>query len=132
MTKLSRSLAALLSTFVICGTVSTAGADNWRYRGHDMHGFGGYNYDVWRHGYWDHGWHDGRFGWWWFGGGLWYLYPFAVQPYPNPYVPPVFVVQPPPPPSVPPSYWYYCDNPAGYYPYIARCYSGWRAVPATP
>jgi hypothetical protein len=26
--------------------------------------------------------------------------------------------------------WYYCANPAGYYPYVTQCYSGWQTVPA--
>ena len=26
--------------------------------------------------------------------------------------------------------WYYCSNPAGYYPYVAQCNTGWQAVPA--
>jgi hypothetical protein len=30
-----------------------------------------------------------------------------------------------------PSYsqtWYYCSDPAGYYPYVTQCYTGWQAV----
>jgi hypothetical protein len=27
--------------------------------------------------------------------------------------------------------WYYCSNPAGYYPYVTQCNSGWQAVPAS-
>ena len=30
-----------------------------------------------------------------------------------------------------PSYsqtWYYCADPAGYYPYVTQCYTGWQAV----
>jgi hypothetical protein len=31
------------------------------------------------------------------------------------------------------SYWYYCRNPQGYYPYVKRCPSGWmRVVPSPP
>src|SRR6202049_1302750 len=26
--------------------------------------------------------------------------------------------------------WYYCSNPAGYYPYVTQCNTGWQAVPA--
>jgi hypothetical protein len=26
--------------------------------------------------------------------------------------------------------WYYCYDPAGYYPYVAQCNTGWQAVPA--
>lgn len=30
------------------------------------------------------------------------------------------------------SYWYYCDNPEGYYPYIKTCPGGWmKVVPQT-
>ncbi len=30
------------------------------------------------------------------------------------------------------SYWYYCDNPQGYYPYIKTCPGGWmKVVPQT-
>jgi hypothetical protein len=28
-------------------------------------------------------------------------------------------------------YWYYCSNPAGYYPYVAQCNTGWQTVPAS-
>lgn len=27
--------------------------------------------------------------------------------------------------------WYYCSDPAGYYPYVTQCYTGWQAVPAS-
>jgi len=26
-------------------------------------------------------------------------------------------------------WWYYCSDPAGYYPYVAECNTGWQAVP---
>jgi hypothetical protein len=38
----------------------------------------------------------------------------------------------PPVAPPPPNFWYYCDNPPGYYPYVARCNSAFRAVPARP
>lgn len=31
-------------------------------------------------------------------------------------------------PSQNPNYWYYCNNPDGYYPYIKDCNSGWQQV----
>jgi hypothetical protein len=89
---------------------------------------------VWERGRWTHEWHDGRFAWWWVVDGFWYFYPAPIYPYPT-YVPPAIVVQQPPPsPSgLPPAqYWYYCDNPSGYYPYVASCNVPWRPVPATP
>jgi hypothetical protein len=27
-------------------------------------------------------------------------------------------------------YWYYCQSPAGYYPYIQQCGTNWQPVPA--
>jgi hypothetical protein len=27
--------------------------------------------------------------------------------------------------------WYYCANPAGYYPYVQQCYTSWQTVPAS-
>jgi hypothetical protein len=35
------------------------------------------------------------------------------------------------PPDVP-GYWYRCDDPAGYYPYVGICPHPWQAVPAVP
>ncbi len=29
-------------------------------------------------------------------------------------------------------YWYYCDNPQGYYPYVKQCPAGWQRVVPTP
>jgi hypothetical protein len=96
-----------------------------RFHEHDLH--------IWRGGHWVHGRHVQRFGWWWVVGGLWYWYPAPVYPYPDPYMPSVIVQTPAPTlpqPQVP--VWYYCAQPAGYYPYVPVCPSGWQAVPATP
>jgi uncharacterized membrane protein len=27
--------------------------------------------------------------------------------------------------------WYYCSDPAGYYPYVTQCDAGWQTVPAS-
>jgi hypothetical protein len=51
-----------------------------------------------RGGHWYHGWHNGRYGWWLWGPGLAWTY-YNSQPY--------------------------CSNPAGYYPYVTQCYTGW-------
>jgi len=29
-------------------------------------------------------------------------------------------------------YWYYCDSPSGYYPYVRECPGGWQPVSPTP
>ena len=104
------------------------------FHGRDFAHFSPHNRALWRRGHWVHGWHDGRYAWWWDVGGFWYFYPTPVYPYPT-YVPPAIVVQqaPPVPVGMPPaSTWYYCGNPAGYYPYVASCNVAWRAVPAAP
>jgi hypothetical protein len=34
---------------------------------------------------------------------------------------------------VEPIYWYYCQNPQGYYPYVKQCPNGWmKVVPSPP
>ncbi len=71
------------------------------------------------------------------------VYPYPVYPYPYPaYVypaPPVVIERPAPiivesPPAPPPAqqYWYYCEDPKGYYPYVSQCPRGWmQVVPQT-
>jgi hypothetical protein len=113
-----------------------ASADEHHY---DFHGrafahFGPEEARIWRGGHWAHEWHDGRYAWWWVADGGWYFYPEPIYPYPT-YVPPAVVTeQPPPVPTgAPPmASWYFCDNPQGYYPYVASCAVPWRPVPATP
>jgi hypothetical protein len=107
-------------------------ASHWRgdirhYKRHDHH--------HWRRGYWHRGWHGPRFGWWWVAGPSWYLYSAPVYPYPSPYVPPTVIRE-----TVTvveqdieePDYWYYCENPEGYYPYVQECSEEWFRVPAEP
>lgn len=95
----------------------------------------------WESGYWRHGIHDGRDGWWWVVAGLWYFYPEVIRPYPDPYTPPVVVVQPPAPREpaapvtplpAPTQNWYYCASAKSYYPYVPTCPEEWQVVPATP
>jgi hypothetical protein len=88
------------------------------YRGHRSHGFRGHRF---------HHRHRGPrvrigIGVGTFWGPYWprYAYPPVVAP------PPV-VVQP-----LSPQYWYYCDEAKSYYPYVAQCPGGWRAVTPTP
>ena len=38
------------------------------------------------------------------------------------------VVVPPPASLQPPAYWYYCQDPPGYYPWTRDCPSGWMTV----
>lgn len=94
--------------------------DHWH---GDMHRFRDHDLGMWRAGHWHHEFHDGRVGWWWVAGGVWYFYPAPVYPYPDPYLPPGAPVAAAPT-------WYYCANPPGYYPYVGGCLVPWQAVPA--
>jgi hypothetical protein len=68
-------------------------------------------------------------------------YPYYAYPYSYPYYPPVVSVPATPPvyieqgqQSASPGdyYWYRCDKPEGYYPYIKRCPGGWQEVVPEP
>jgi hypothetical protein len=92
------------------------------------------------HGHWGghaHGWggHPAHwnFGFYW-GGPLW-GWPWGPYGYYPP--PPVYVPQQPPvyvQPQEPqePAYWYYCQDPQGYYPYVQNCPGGWMKVVPNP
>jgi hypothetical protein len=82
--------------------------------------------------------HSGNSFYW--GGSIWLGpgYPYGWG-YPYPYYagPPVVIQQQPPVYSQKeqpePNYWYYCQNPQGYYPYIKSCPGGWmKVVPEPP
>ena len=84
------------------------------------------------------GWRGGSYGWWW-GDGLGGTY----YPYGPDYDPDYgyYGSGQPSYGSGQPSYgssqpsaaqnWYYCSDPAGYYPYVAQCNTGWQTVPAS-
>ncbi len=60
-----------------------------------------------------------------------YYYPPAVVTVPA--TPPVYIQQSPPTTqNYPSGYWYYCNSPEGYYPYVKQCPSGWQQVEANP
>jgi hypothetical protein len=89
-------------------------------------GFGGFHGGGFRPGF--HGFHDGRFhgerfhgNRFFFGGSFaspwWGYYPdYGYYDYSQPYSSQT---------------WYYCSDPAGYYPYVTQCNTGWQAVPAS-
>jgi hypothetical protein len=88
------------------------------------HDFGGHAYRgrmAWEGGRWRHEMHEGRTGWWWDVGGVWYFYPERVDgpptyisedfsddvvypdaPPPGAYPPPPVAAYAPPPPPPPP------------------------------
>lgn len=128
-------LQQILVALLLLPCLASVGMAGERHHGDDRarwHGeigrFHEHDLDLWRGGRWHHGRHQGRSGWWWVVAGVWYFYPGRVEPYPDPYQPPVVVL---PPLVAAPHYWYYCSNPPGYYPYIPRCAIGWQRIPAT-
>lgn len=134
---MTRTLGLLAALLLGPCLAATALAEDRGYRHHgrpewrgDIGRFHEHDFNVWRGGRWYHGHHDSRLGWWWIVGGLWYFYPAPVYPYPDPYQPPVVAVPPPPAAAPQTQYWYYCPNPAGYYPYVARCRVRWQPVEA--
>ncbi len=57
--------------------------------------------------------------------------PMPPAPQPMPPAPqPMLQASAPPQPAAP--MWHYCESSKSYYPYVAECKEGWRAVPATP
>jgi hypothetical protein len=96
------------------------GGGNW---GHGGRGHGGGSFDVW----FGPGW-----GWW-----DPFYYPYYPY-YPSYTQPPVVIEQQPQEYVMPEtqseqtSYWYFCRNPQGYYPYVKRCPGGWMKVVPTP
>jgi hypothetical protein len=108
---LAASMAAEWVDFMVASQVCT---------GPDLAGFhgGGFHGDRF---------HDGRFGRdrfrnnrFFFGGAFAYPYGWDYSPdysyydYSQPYSSQA---------------WYYCSDPAGYYPYVTQCNTGWQAVP---
>jgi hypothetical protein len=85
-------------------------------------------------------WIEPGWGPWW--GSPYYSYPYyPYYPYYSyPYYPsppvinqqqqPVYVE--PAPQQEEESYWYYCPDPQGYYPYVQRCPKGWLKVIPSP
>ncbi|HXW68892.1 MAG TPA: hypothetical protein VEJ88_04730 [Dissulfurispiraceae bacterium] len=93
-----------------------------------FHG-GGFRGGVWIGPGWGWGW--GWNPWLW---GAPYYYPYYDWYYPYYTAPPVGIqqepqeyVEPAPQPEEQ-SYWYFCSNPQGYYPYVKKCPGGWRRV----
>ena len=115
---------------------------------------------AWAGGYW--GWRGGAHVWigghweaerpgyrfidarWLFVDGAWAFYPGYWEPYAPVIVQaaPVIVQQAAPvyvekspsaaPAGMDPRFWYYCQSPAGYYPYVEQCAGAWQQVTPTP
>lgn len=74
-----------------------------------------------------------------------YAYPYYYSPYPYYVYPYPLVIAAPASPPVyiergaeqdeeqsDAYYWYHCDNPEGYYPYVKNCPGGWQQVEPEP
>ena len=118
------------------------GRDHGQFHQGDGDGHGAHFQHILHHGHFRQFHHDGGFfigpGW-----GCWGVWGCGY-PY---YYPPSVIPAPMPEPSTyieedesygednvrygssrPAYYWYRCDNPSGYYPYIKECPAGWRRV----
>ena len=133
------------------GAHGYAARGHYVYRYHDVHRFDRGDLMRWRGGRWNNTCFGGRCGWWWLSGGLWYYYQQPIYPYPavvsgiqyaDPMVvvpgpavvtaPPAPVMQSPVPIAPPPQFWYYCDNPRGYFPAVQNCNTQFRQVDNPP
>jgi hypothetical protein len=158
--KISTTLALCLAALAMgsAGAQSfheSHGRERYVFRGHDVHRFHNDELIRWRGGRWSNSCFGGRCGWWWLAAGQWYFYDNPVYPYPlvvsgigyvDPaYIDPAPVVITAPPPSVvmpaplqsaprsaAPQFWYYCDNPQGYFPSVQTCNKQFRQVPPPP
>jgi hypothetical protein len=129
----TRTVAALASLLVLLPYGLAQAQEHHDRDRRDFRDFHGHVFEAWRGGRWIHVGHEGRFGWWWVVGDFWYFYPAPIYPYPDPYVPPGIVVPVAPPGAPPaPQYWYYCANPAGYFPYVPQCGVAWQPVAPQP
>lgn len=91
----------------------------------ELREFRGPDRDEWRRGHWIEEEHEGRRGWWWVVGGIWF--PFAAPVYPYaPYPLDTY------PPNAPVTYWYYCPSADAYYPDVPQCPEGWTVQVAEP
>ena len=98
------------------------------FRGRDFAHLNPNERTIWRAGRWAHERHGGRLGWWWVAGDVWYFYPEPIYPYPT-YISDYLIPVPQP---ISPQFWYYCDDPPGYYPEVQACYDQWQLIPVMP
>lgn len=104
------------------------GHDIGTFHGHDFAHFSAGERAAWEGGAWRHTWHNGHYGWWWFVGGDWFFYAAPIYPYPL-YVGPDSYYDYYDTYGAPDYYWYYCEDPQGYYPYVRHCAVPWQPVP---
>ena len=119
MKTLARIIFAILVVFLIG---SLPGSSAYARGGHGGHG-GHVGVGVWLGPGWGPGWWGP------------YYYPYY---YPYYQASPIVIEQEPETYAQPsqqaeqPTYWYYCKDPQGYYPYVKQCPGGWMKVVPTP
>jgi hypothetical protein len=119
----------------------------------DHTGYPYYNYDTsysyapFHQGYWHHGYHENRNGWWWVIGNEWNYYHAPVYPYPT-ITPRIYIGEAPAPAPLPPPIiisppiaaapviprlpteedptLYYCRSANSYFPNVHECRGGWE------
>jgi hypothetical protein len=111
--------ALAIAAALLCATV--AGQPNLAYAGPHSGGGGFHGGGGFRGGgfgrFHDGRFHDNRFFFGGFGYPWWGYYPdYGYYDYSQPYSAQT---------------WYYCSDPAGYYPYVTQCNTGWQVVPAS-
>jgi len=108
--------------------VGRPGHDLGRFDGHDFAHFTPQERSSWTGGAWRHERHDGYLGWWWVVAGSWFFYPQPIYPYPA-YVGPGYYYDYYNYYPTPSYYWYYCEDPPGYFPDVQACNGPWEPVP---
>lgn len=130
------------------------GYERYVFRSHDTRHFQHNDLIRWRGGRWNNSCFNSRCGWWWLAAGQWYFYERPTYPYPlvvsniefaePTYVVPSYpepahtpvaptpVIVPARDPAPGPQFWYYCDNPQGYFPSVQTCAIPFRQVPPPP
>jgi hypothetical protein len=117
---MKKVICLVVAIFVLFFTITIQG---YARDGGHFHGGGHFSGSIW-------------IGPGWGGWGPWWGPPY--YPY-YPYYPgPPAVIQQQPPVYVEPApqeqyYWYFCQDPQGYYPYIKKCPKGWlKVIPPAP
>ena len=120
-------IAAILSVgILIAPAISEARGGFGGHGGHS--GFHGRFFFGFGAGFWP-GYYGGYYPFYW--GTPVVGWPYASYGYGWPYYPSGATTAPPAysePEQQQPYYWYYCQNPQGYYPYVKSCPGGWMTV----
>jgi len=140
-------MLVLLVTFLFVQPANTQGHGGGHGGGYGGGHGGGHGGGWGHHGGYGHGYghgygYYGGYGYGWWGYPYWWDYPYyPYYPYYYPYYDPYYYEGYGRPPVLPegvtppaesgqqqPSYWYFCRDPEGYYPYVKDCPGGWLTV----